>query len=144
MIKRTMCAVMAFAITASANAAPEWVKLPNSVADTSFVNRSSIETQGEYVDIEILRNYDETVVLGNDPVSDAPMYAHRSVELMYVVDCESRKVALKGWKMFEGNFGGGEVVWADTNWGKPAFVRASDEESRAVMASACATKLATR
>ena len=39
---------------------------------------------------------------------------------------------------------GPEVVWADTNWGKPAFVRASDEESRAVMISACATELAAR
>ena len=142
MIKRSLLAVMAFAVTTSAHSAPEWVELPHSVGDASFLDHSSINVQGEYVDAEVLRNYGETIVLGNDPASGAPMYAHRSVELEYAVDCASRKVALKGWKMFEGNFGNGEVVWADTNWGKPAFVRASDEESRAVMISACATELA--
>jgi hypothetical protein len=144
MIKRTLFAVMAFAMSTSAHAAPEWVELPHSIAAASFLDRSSINTNGQYVDVEILRNYDESIVLGNDPVSGAPMYAHRSVELSYAVDCEARNVALTGWKMFDGNFGNGHVVWADTNWGKPTFIRASDEESRAVMISACATELAAR
>lgn len=144
MIKRTLFAVMAFAVTTSAHSGPEWVELPYSVGDASFLDHSTLNIQGEYVDVEVLRNYKETIVLGNDPVSGAPMYPHRSVEIRYAVDCASHKVALKGWKMFDGNFGNGEVVWADTNWGKLAFFPVSDEESHAVMVSACATKLAKR
>ena len=142
MFKRSLLAVIAFAVSASVHAAPQWVELPYSIAAASFLDRSSINTEGEYVDVEVLRNYDETIVLGNDPVSGEPMYAHRSVELSYAVDCEARKVALTGWKMYDGNLGNGNVVWADTNWGKPTFVRVSDDESRAIMISACATKLA--
>ena len=144
MFKRSFLAVIAFALTASVHAAPQWVELPHSLADGSFLDHGSINTEGQYVDVEILRNYDETIDLGSDPISGKPMYIHRSVELTYAIDCESRKVALTGWKMFDGNFGNGEVVWADSNWGKPAFSNASDDETRAVMISACATKLATR
>ena len=144
MIKRTILASAAFAFTLSANAAPKWVELPHSMADLSFLDHSSINLQGSYVDVEVLRNYDETVVLGNDPVSGAEMYSHRSVKLAYRVDCDSRKVALSGWKMYAGNFGAGEVVWADTNWGEPVFVAATDAESRSVLISACATAIAAR
>ena len=142
MFKRTFLTVVAFAVSASVHAAPQWVELPHSLADASFLDRSSINTEGKYVDVEILRNYEETIDLGSDPVSGKAMYVHRSVEVTYAVDCESRKVALTGWKLFDGNFGNGDVVWADTNWGNPAFINASDAETRAVMISACATKLA--
>jgi len=144
MIKRTVLASLALAMSVGANAAPRWVELPHSVADTSFLDHSSVIALGEYVDANVLRNFDETIVLGTDPVSGAQMYAHRSVKLNYRVDCESRRVALTGWTMFAGNFGGGEVVWANTNWGEPAFINAVDEETRAVMISACAINTASR
>lgn len=142
MIKQTMAAALAFAVSTSALAAPKWVELPYSTADASFIDHSSFSLEGKHVDVEVLRNFDETVVLGNDPESGAPMYSHRSVKLAYVVDCEARKVALSNWQMFDGNFGNGEVVWADTNWGELDFTPAHDEESRSVLISACATALA--
>ncbi len=142
MIKRTTLAIAAFSLSASVFAAPKWEELPYSVADASFLDHSSIAPEGRYVDVNVLRNFDETIVLGNDPKSGAPMYSHRSVKLSYVVDCEARGVALTKWKMFDGNFGSGEVVWADTTWGELNFVRASDEESRAVLISACASAIA--
>ena len=142
MIKRTMLAALTFAVSTSVLAAPKWVELPYSTADASFIDHSSIVPEGKYVDINVLRNFDETIVLGNDPVTGAPMYSHRSVKLAYVVDCEVREVALTNWKMFDGNFGSGEVVWADTNWGELDFTPAHDEESRSVLISACATALA--
>lgn len=144
MFKRTLLALTAFAVAASVHAAPKWVELPHSLADTSFLNHSSIDIEGQYVDVDILRNYDETIDLGTDPISGELMYVHRSVEITYAVDCDSRKVALTAWKLFDGNFGSGEVVWADSNWGNPAFTNASDDETRAAMISACATKLASQ
>ncbi len=142
MIKRTVIASIASAIAFSAHAAPKWVELPYSTADASFLNHSSIEVRGDFVEVDILRNFDETIILGNDPVSGAEMYAHRSVEVNYRVDCGARKVALTGWRMYDGNFGNGDVVWADINWGDPKFTAAADDESRAVVISACASAMA--
>jgi len=144
MIKHTVLAVAALLIPLSVHAAPQWVELPRSVADVSFLDHSSIHHQGQFLDVNVLRNSDKTIVLGNDPVSGAAMYSHRSAQLSYLVDCDARKVALTGWKMFEGNLGTGDVVWADKNWGEPTFVNVTDEESRAVVISACASLLAAR
>jgi len=144
MIKRSILASLALATSVAANAAPKWVELPHSMADTSFLDHSSVISQGDYADVNVLRNFDNTIVVGNDPVSGAAMYSHRSVKLSYRVNCDSRKVALTGWEMYGGNFGSGQVVWANTNRGTPAFVAAVDEETRAVMISACAINIASR
>jgi hypothetical protein len=144
MITRTVLASLALAASLSANAAPKWVELPYSMADASFLDHSSAVVQGQYVDVNVLRNFDDTVVLGSDPDSGAEMYSHRSVKLHYRVDCDSRKLSLSGWEMFEGNFGDGNVVWATTTWGEPAYLAAADDETRAVLSSACAINTASR
>jgi hypothetical protein len=143
-IKRTVLASLALAASFSANAAPKWVELPYSMADMSFLDHGSVVVQGHYADVNVLRNFNNTVVLGNDPVSGEALYSHRSVKLGYRVDCDSRKLALTGWTMFEGNFGDGEVVWGSTTWGVPAFIDAVDDETRAVLASACSINTASR
>lgn len=144
MIKAAFLASAALATALTAHAAPEWSELPYSIADASFIDRSSINPNGMIVNVNVLRNFDQTITLGNDPVTGAPMYSHRSVRLQYVVDCESGKLAISNWKMFDGNFANGNVVWTDSNWGYPQFTVATDGESRAVMASACAAALALR
>ena len=144
MITRATIASLALATSLSANAAPKWVELPHSMADTSFLDHRSAVVHGKYVDVDVLRNFDDTVVLGNDPDSGAEMYRHRSVKLHYRVDCDSRKLSLSGWKMFEGNFGDGTVVWATTTWSEPAYLAAADDETRAVLSSACAINTASR
>jgi hypothetical protein len=144
MTKTAFLASAALATALSAHAAPEWSELPHSVADASFIDSSSIDPKGMVVNVNVLRNYDETITLGNDPVTGAAMYSHRSVQLQYVVDCVSGKLAIAAWKMFDGNFANGNNVWTDANWGKPQYTIATDGESRAVLASACAAALALR
>ena len=96
------------------------------------------------LEVDVLRNFNQTITLGNDPVTGAPMYAHRSVKLTYKVDCGKGAVAMSAWKMFDGSFGNGEVVWADKNWGKPVFTAANDDETREVLRSSCPTSTASR
>ena len=144
MISRTAIAFLALATSLSANAAPKWVELPHSVADMSFIDQSSAVVYGQFVDVNVLRNFDNTVVLGNDPATGKDMYSHRSVRLSYRVDCDSRKLSLTSWEMYEGKFGNGDVVWANTNWSKPAYLAAVDDETRAVLDSACAINTASR
>lgn len=144
MIKRTVIASLALATSVAANAAPRWVELPHSMADTSFLDHSSAVVNGKYVDVNVLRNFDDTIVLGSDPVTGKDMYSHRSVKLSYRVNCDSRKLSLTGWQMYDGNFGNGNVVWADANRGKPAYLAAVDDETRDVLISACAINTASR
>ena len=141
---RTILASTALAASISVHAAPEWVALSDSMADASFIDRSSLSDTQRYVDVEVLRNFDEIITLGTDPVTGAEMYPHRSVTLDYRVDCDAGKIAMTSWKMFDGNFANGDVVWAATNYGKPAFIDAVDDETRSVLRTACATNTAAR
>jgi hypothetical protein len=136
-------AVLAASISATA-AAPEWTVLAGNNADYTFFDNASFEQRGEFVEVDVLRNFNETITLGNDPDTGATMYAHRSVKLTYKVDCDKGAVAMSAWKMFDGSFGNGEVVWADQSWGKLAFTSANDDETRAVVSSTCGTNTASR
>ena len=144
MIKRTAVASLALATSLTANAAPKWVELSHSMADMSFLDHSSAVVHGKYVDVNVLRNFDDTIVLGSDPVTGQDMYSHRSVQLSYRVDCDSRELSLTGWEMYEGNLGTGNIVWANTKWGNPAYHSAVDDETRDVLISACAINTASR
>jgi hypothetical protein len=143
MIVRSVLASAVFAASISANAA-SWTAMAGNNADYTFVDSASFENKGELVDVDVLRDFNETLTLGNDPDTGAEMYAHRSVKLTYKVDCGNDAIAISEWKMFAGSLGNGEVVWAGKNSGKLAFTAANDEETRALLVSTCATNTASR
>lgn len=136
-------ALLAASISATA-AAPEWTVLDGNNADYTFFDSASFVKRGQFVEVDVLRNFNEVITLGNDPDTGEAMYPHRSVKLTYKVDCDKGATAMRDWKMFGGSFGNGEVVWADKSWGKPAFNSANDDETRAVVRSTCATNTASR
>ncbi len=139
MLIRTFVAVAATALSVGVQAAPE----PNAriapSSATTFVQTTAAAAQGRYVDVEVLRDFADSVTLGNDPRSGAPLYSHRSVTLTYRVDCAASRLAVADWQMFDGNFGQGQVIWNQQNHDGLAFVPAVNDEMRAVMRSACAT-----
>ena len=92
-------------------AAPKWVALEGSDSNTIFVNQVSTDRQDQYVDVEVLRDFPELITLGNDSITDEPLYPHRSVTLNYKVDCASNRLAMSEWQMFEGNLAQGKVIW---------------------------------
>jgi len=144
MIARSIFASALLAASVSANATPQWSVLAGSNADFTYLDSGSLAKQGNFAEVDVLRNYNETITLGNDPETGAPMYAHRSVKLTYKVDCGNGAIAMSAWKMFDESFANGEVVWADNNWGKPVFTAANDDETLAVVSSSCPTNTATR
>jgi len=129
---------------AAADAAPEWIYMTGNNADNTFVDSRSFQKEGNAVEVDVLRNFNKTITLGNDPVTDAVMYPHRSVKVTYKVDCATGSIAMSGWTMYAGNLGNGEAVWADKAWGKLAYTAANDDETRAVLSSSCATNTASR
>ena len=144
MIVRSIFASALLAASVSANATPQWSVLAGNNADFTYMDSGSLAKQGNVVEVDVLRNFNETIILGNDPETGAPMYAHRSVKLTYKVDCGKGAIAMSAWKMFADSFAKGEVVWADKNWGKPDFNAANDAETIAVVRSSCATNIAAR
>lgn len=144
MILRTALTSLAFATSVSVQAAPEWVALAETGTDSVFIDRTAIAAPGESVEVAVLRNFNETMTLGNDVETGKPWYPHRSVKVRYLVDCSANKLAVSGWQMFEGNFGNGDIVWAEQRYGKLNVTAASDDETRAVLRSTCATRTVSR
>ena len=144
MFKRSFIAAAVLASSISAHAAPEWSLVAGNIGDQTFLDTASFQKDGDLVHVNLLRSYEETITLGNDPVTGDEMYAHRSVKVTYQVDCAKGMIAMSGWKMFEGTHGNGNVVWADQTWGKQRFIKTNDAETRSVVRSTCATNTAAR
>ena len=144
MFNRLVLAVAVLSASVSAHAAPEWSLVAGNIGDQTFLDTGSFQKDGDIVQVNVLRSYDETIPLGNDPVTGDEMYAHRSVKLTYQVDCEKGMIAMSGWKMFEGTHGNGNVVWTDQTWGKQRFTKSNDAQTRSVVRSTCTTNIASR
>ena len=80
----------------SVAAAPEWVTVADSGESTVLLDLTSAVKTGELVSIQVLRNYDQLITLGNDPTTNETLYPHRSVKLGYLANCESGKVSPQG------------------------------------------------
>ena len=124
-------------------AAPEWVTVADSGEATALSDLTSVAKTGELVRIQILRNYDQLITLGNDPTTNEMLYPHRSVKLGYLANCKSGKVSLESWQLFSGNFGTGETVWTDRELGTPAFMATSGSEESSALQAACASRVST-
>jgi len=136
-------AAMAIATTAQAQA-PQWTLVAEAGASGAYIDRSSVTDLSDKKTVWVLRNYAETINLGLDPVTGAPWYPHRSVKVMYSVDCSAGQVALSAWQMHSGNFANGEVVWADKHYGLPAYSAPVAAEESAAVVAACGAKTALR
>lgn len=144
MFSRSLLATAAMTFTLTAAAAPQWAAVTGTNADDTFVDRTSYSPEGQLVDVNVLRIFDEQIALGNDPETGEAMYPHRSVKLTYKVDCGAGTIAMSQWTMYDGSFGDGKTVWDVKVQDALAFTRANDEETRAVMRTTCATTTASR
>ena len=144
MFARIILATLFAAASVSVHAAPEWIWVAGTTSDTTFVSRSAINNETQHVDVQVMRNFAETVTLGNDPETGAPMYPHRSVTLTYKVDCDANRLAVSEWQMYDGNLATGQVIWYQKNVDRLGFIDAVNDEMRAVMRSACATNTVLR
>lgn len=134
-------AAATLATSMSAFAAPEWVKLADSTDSTSYLKVASVSSHGDLMNLQLLRNYEQLITLGNDPTTNEAFYPHRSVKLGYLANCESGKLSLSSWQMFSGNFGSGETVWTDQEQGAPAFMAPSTVEESSALSAACSSRV---
>lgn len=138
-----LIATSTLVLSMSAVAAPEWINVADSGDGTVLLDLASVAQAGELVSIQVLRNYQQLITLGNDPTTNEVLYPHRSVKLGYLANCESSKVSLASWQMFSGNFGNGETVWTDKELDAPAFMPPSSPEESSALNAACASRVST-
>lgn len=144
MVLRSALAAVGLGCAFCVAAAPEWHAIAQSGTVSAYIDQQSLKFDGPQVHVSVLRNYGQSVVLGHDAATGSPWYPHRSVKLTYTVNCATSQVAMREWQMFDGNFGNGDVVWAERRHGVLNFNAASDMESRAVQRMACATRTVSR
>ena len=144
MLLRGVLSALLLSTALNVQAAAEWVTLNGNNDGTTFINQLALDSKGEFVDIEVMRDFEETATFGNDASSGVPLYPHRSVTLTYRVDCASNTLAVVEWQMFEGNLGEGNKVWDQQNAGGLAFLKAVDAETRGVLSAACASTTVAR
>ena len=125
----------------SAVSAPEWITIADSGEGAVLLDLASVAKTGNHLSVQILRNYERLITLGNDPTTNEMLHPHRSVTLGYLVNCESGKLSLASWQMFSGNFGNGETVWADKEQGAPAFMTPSSLEESSALNEACTSRV---
>jgi hypothetical protein len=142
---RHLLAASALSLAATAqSAAPEWTLVAEAQPSAAYIDRLSVTSNADTKGVWVLRNYAETISLGNDPVTGMAWYPHRSVKVLYTVDCMAGRVALGAWQMYSGNFANGEIVWADKHHGLPAFSKPFVAEETAAIDAACGAKTALR
>jgi len=114
-------------------------------ADGYSLDRSTIAHLGDgNKSIWIQREYAGEISLGVDPETGARIYPHRSVRVLYSVDCAKGKLNMTAWKLFSQPGGQGAVVWMDQLEGPLAerrYVPRSEEE-RSVVGEVCDNNLA--
>jgi hypothetical protein len=136
-----LIAASTLVLSMSAVAAPEWITVADSGEGAVLMNVASIAATGELLSIQVMRNYEQLITLGNDPTTNEMLYPHRSVKLGYLANCESGKLSLASWQMFSGNFGNGETVWTDKENGAPAFMAPSSLEESSALNAACSSRV---
>ena len=142
---RHILAVSALTFAATAHGGtPEWTLVADAQQSAAYLDRLSVTDDAGTKTVWVLRNYEETITLGNDPVTGSPWYPHRSVKILYTVDCTVGRVALGEWQMYSGNFANGEIVWADKHHGLPAYSAPGAAEEVAAIDAACGAKTAMR
>lgn len=142
---RTLAAVAALTVLTTAQAAaPQWTPVADVKSSAAYIDRSSVTDISGGKSVWVLRNYAEIITLGLDPVTGEAWYPHRSVKVLYAVDCSAGRLALSAWQMYSGNFAAGEAVWADKHHGLPAYSAPASVEENAAVITACGAKIALR
>jgi hypothetical protein len=125
---------------AFASPASKWVP----ITDNAAVDVLALRPAGADISVPVLRNYEKVVVLGHHVPSDTPMYPHRSARIEYVVSCASGRIAMRSWQLFSERNAGGEIVWADRNFGAIHARNPQTDEEQGTVATACGKSIAGR
>ena len=92
-------------LAASSAFAGEWSLVAENQDEIVFVDRSSIQQDGDLKKARVLHSYGKVRTVGDEA------FPHKSEILLYAVRCEDRSLGFEQWTMTAGEIGSGETIW---------------------------------
>jgi len=92
-------------LAASTAFAAEWTLIAGNKDEIVFVDRGSIERDGEVRKARVLHSYSTIRTIGDEA------FPHKSEILLYRVRCEDRSIGFEQWTMTTGEIGSGATIW---------------------------------
>ena len=141
---KTLIAAAVLAYSSLAAAGTDWIVVPASGAERTFLDRASYVEGASLTAVTVLRSYERVVTLGDDAQTGEALYPHRSAKVRYAVDCASRTVGMESWELYSGNLGDGKIVWADSESGERHMAKPVSTEERVTFNAVCSPDVALR
>ena len=85
--------------------AEEWRLVAGNKDEIVFVDRASIQQDGNLKKARVLHSYSKMRTVGDKA------FPHKSEILLYAVRCEDRSLGFEQWIMTAGEIGSGETIW---------------------------------
>ncbi len=95
----------ALLLAATSALAEEWSLVAGSKDEIVFVDRASIQQDGNLKKARVLHSYSKMRTVGDEA------FPHKSEILLYAVRCEDRSLGFEQWIMTAGEIGSGETIW---------------------------------
>ena len=141
---KTLIAAAVLAYSSLAAAGTDWIVVPASGAERTFLDRASYVDGASLTAVTVLRSYERVVTLGDDAQTGEALYPHRSAKVRYAVDCASRTVGMQSWELYSGNLGDGKIVWADSESGERHMAKPVSTEELVTFNAVCSPDVALR
>ena len=141
---KTLIAAAVLAYSSLAAAGTDWIVVPASGAERTFLDRASFVEGASVTAVTVLRSYEQVVTLGEDAQTGESLYPHRSAKVRYAIDCASRTVGMESWELYSGNLGDGKIVWADSESGERRMAKPLTTEELVTFNAVCSPDLALR
>lgn len=141
---KSLIAAAVLAYSSLAAAGTDWIIVPASGAERTFLDRASFVEGASLTGVTVLRSYQDLVTLGDDAQTGEALYPHRSAKVRYGVDCASRTIGMESWELYSGNLGDGKIVWADTESGERRMSKPSTTEEIVTFNAVCSPDVALR
>ena len=122
----------------------EWDRVVHSHEVTAYVAASSVEGGGPIKTVWLMRDYEQQINLGIDPITGIAWYPHHSAEIQLDIHCGYRSVGIRSWRLYEGKKGTGNLVWVEKDHGKPTHYKPVLDEEVAALTAVCGTLAARR
>ena len=95
----------ALLLVATSALAEEWNLVAGNKDEIVFVDRASIQQDGNLKKARVLHSYSKVRTVGDEA------FPHKSEILLYSVRCEDRSLGFEQWTMTAGEIGSGATIW---------------------------------
>ncbi len=129
---------LALSLIATSAFAGPWKEINATEQESVLIDTSSIQFDGDEIQVKVLRDYPSTRL----NLFDGQWYAFRSQLALYSVDCADGKLGHLEWSLHTAGQGRGRVVHAGKVGGVTVVDAPTNPGDRALVSTVCASTVA--